>query len=160
MSFAEILLRIVADGFVVPVVLIGMVVILRLPSGARYEAITRGIATGMAALFFAGVIGLLYQDGQRPFEALGVAPGAAFLNNPGFPSDHSLLVFTISFVVWGATKNRTAGAVLFGLSIAVALGRVLALVHTPADVLGGFACALVAALLFYGRSLFKFNTTT
>jgi undecaprenyl-diphosphatase len=76
------------------------------------------------------------------------------LPNPGFPSDHSLLVFSVTFIVWATTKNVWLGAGLLLASIAVATGRVLALVHTPLDVAGGFVCALVAVGLIYGRRFF------
>lgn len=155
----HLLTRIVADGLVVPIALVGGIAMLRLPKAERYQKIARGVAAGLVALFFAGVISLFYQDGARPFEQLGVAAGAAYLNNPGFPSDHSLFVFMITFVVWASTKNKRLSAALLIMSVMVAVGRVAALVHTPADVLGGFACALVAALCFYGKSLFTFDTT-
>lgn len=159
MSLLDILLRIVADGLVVPVVVIGGVAMLRLAADRRYQAIARGVVTGLAALFFAGIARLFYQGGERPFQALGVEPGAAYLDNPGFPSDHTLLVFVITFVVWASTKNKVLSLTLLILSVFVAAGRVLALVHTPADVTGGIVCALVAALCLYGRSLFRLDTT-
>jgi membrane-associated phospholipid phosphatase len=159
MSIMHLLTKLIADGLVVPIVLVGGIAMLRLPKPTRYEGIARAIATGLIALFFAGVISLFYQDGQRPFEQLGVAPGAAYLNNPGFPSDHALFVFTITFVVWASTKKVALSLVLFAMSVLVAVGRVIALVHTPADVLGGLACACAAALCMYGSSLFKLHTT-
>ncbi len=138
-----------------PIVLIGGIIMLRLPTSQRFQLIARGVMAGLIALLLASIISLLYQDGQRPFEQLGVAAGAAYLNNPGFPSDHALLVFTVTFVVWASTKNKKLGILLFIMSSLVAIGRVIALVHTPADVLGGFACALVAAWLVYGRGFFR-----
>lgn len=154
MSLGNILLRLVADGLVLPIMLTGGVVMLRIVKLHRYQLIVRGVVTGLLALFFASIASLLYQDGQRPFEQLGVDAGAAYLNNPGFPSDHALLVFTVTFVVWASTKNKRLGLVLLALSIMVAAGRVIALVHTPADVVGGFVCAMLAAVCMYGRDFF------
>jgi membrane-associated phospholipid phosphatase len=159
MSLSDILLRIMADGLVVPVVVVGGVAMLKVAADKRYQAIARGVATGLVALFFAGIARLLYQEGARPFQLLGVDPGASYLDNPGFPSDHTLLVFTVTLVVWAVTKNRTLGLSLLIVSVLVAAGRVLALVHTPADVVGGIVCALLAAFVMYGKSLFRLDTT-
>ncbi len=157
MQPTDFLVRIIADGLVLPVVVVGAVAMVRLPKGGRYQLFARGLLAGLIALWFASIISLLYQDGQRPFELLGVAPGAAYLDNPGFPSDHALLVFTITFIVWASTKNKRLSAALFVMAVLVGGGRVLALVHTPVDVLGGIACAFAAAVCVYGRSFFAFG---
>ena len=159
MAFDDILLRIIADGLVVPIALVAGVTMLRLAATERYQAIARGVVTGLIALFFAGIARLFYQDGERPFQLLGVDPGAAYLENPGFPSDHTLLVFAIVIVVWATTKNKPLSLTLLVLAILVAAGRIMALVHTPADIAGGIACALAAGLLMYGRRLFTLDTT-
>jgi undecaprenyl-diphosphatase len=149
----DLLLRIMADYLIIPIVLTGGFVLLFTPKKQRYQVWSRAILVGLVALLFAKTISLLYQ-GQRPFEALGVQPGAAFLPNPGFPSDHALLVFAVTFIVWASTKNKPLSAVLLALSILVAVGRILALVHTPADIAGGILCAFLAAVCMYGRQFF------
>ena len=155
MDIGDITIRIMADGLVVPIVLIAAwAMLFKVPKKARFERIARGTIAGLVALFFAKCISLLYQDGERPFALLGVQPKAAYLNNPGFPSDHVLFVFTITLVVWVSTKNKKLGLTLLILSTLVAVGRVVALVHTPMDVFGGLLCACAAALLVYGRRLF------
>lgn len=145
--------QIIADYLVIPTALVGGVVLLLVPKDRRYQLWGRAILAGLVALLFAKIISLLYQ-GERPFETLGVAPGAAFLPNPGFPSDHALLVFTVVCVVWATTKNAVLSSLLLGAAVLVSVGRVLALVHTPLDVIGGCACALVAAIVVYGRGFF------
>lgn len=151
----DILIRIMADGLVVPVVIIAAWALLaRLPKKVRFERIARGVVTGLVALLLAKILSLFYQEGERPFVELGVQAKAAYLNNPGFPSDHVLFVFCITLVVWAATKDKKISLTLLVLSILVALGRVLALVHTPLDVAGGIFCAVVAASAVYGRQLY------
>lgn len=153
-SISDLLIRIMADGLVVPIVLIAAWYLLRMSRTVLLERLSRGVLVGLIALWFAKIISLLYQEGERPFMILGVQPKAAFLNNPGFPSDHVLFVFCITFVVWASTKNKPVTATLLVLSVLVSIGRVAALVHTPQDVIGGFLCALVAATLVYGRSFY------
>ena len=141
----DILLKIVADGFVVLVVLIGAYALLRyVPNDKRYQAYAKILMAGLTAYAVAKIAGLLYQPtGQRPFEELGVEAGASFLNNPGFPSDHALFTMAITLAVWFTTKNKLFSSILLGLTLAVGIGRIIALVHTPLDVAGGLliACA-------------------
>lgn len=149
----DIFIRIIADWLVVPIVLIGGAVMLWLPK-KKYEALSWAVIAGLVALLFAKVASMFYQ-GERPFMAQGEAPKAAYLNNPGFPSDHTLLVFVITLIVWVSTKNVRLSLVLLGLSTLVGLGRILALVHTPIDVAGGVLCAFLAVLVVYGTKLFS-----
>ncbi len=149
----EIITEILADYLLIPIVLIGAVVLLKVPAKNRREVWAKAIIAGLIALVFAKIASLFYQN-QRPFEALGVDPGASYLPNSGFPSDHILLAVTIVCIVWAITKNKPLSILLLALCIAVGLGRILALVHTPVDVIGGAACAILAALCVYGKNLF------
>jgi len=151
---ADLLIKFMADYLVVPIVLIGLwALLLRTPPAVRYQRVGRAVLMGLSALLIAKIASLLYQ-GQRPFVALGEAPKAAYLANPGFPSDHVLFVFAITAAVWATTRDVKLTAALLIMSCLVALGRILALVHTPIDVLGGIGCALLAAVLVYGRRFF------
>lgn len=138
-------MRIIADGLVVPIVLIGAAALLfGIPKGQRYRAYCRILMAGLTAYLAAKLIATIYQPSTlRPFELLGVDPGAAYLNNPGFPSDHVLFCMAIVLAVWFETKYKRLARILFGLTLAVALGRVLALVHTPLDVVGGLLIACI-----------------
>ena len=104
----DVIIKIIADWLVVLVVLIGGYVLLfRLPNKQRYQTYLRVLMAGLTAYVVAKIIGLLYQPVElRPFELLGVNPGASFLNNPGFPSDHALFVMAITLAVWFGAKQR------------------------------------------------------
>ena len=110
------------------------------PRIALVGAVTYGLAKLAAWLYQPEML--------RPFEKMGVEPGAAYLNNPGFPSDHALFAMFLVISVWVSTRNRTLAILLLILTIVMGLGRVLALVHTPLDVIGGFAIACVGGLLY------------
>lgn len=150
----ELIVRIFADGAVIPIVLIGAyALIFKVPKGQRLQAYSRILMAGLTAYLLAKLIGAIYQPSdERPFELLGTTAGALFLNNPGFPSDHILFVTAITCAVWFETKQRFISIVLAGLVIAVGVGRVLALVHTPVDVIGGVVIALVGALWYLNTS--------
>ncbi len=141
------LIRLVADGTLIPIVLIGIyALIVKVPNNRKYEAYCRILMAGLTAYLAAKFMATLYQPtGERPFELLGVAPGAAYLNNPGFPSDHALFAAAIFFAVWSETKHKILTWTLAALVVLVCVGRVLALVHTPLDVLGGLVAAAIGA---------------
>ena len=86
----EAIVKLVADGLVIPVVLIGAYALLcKVPNNKKYQTYARVLMAGLTAYVVAKTVGTFYQpESLRPFELMGVEPGAAYLNNPGFPSDH------------------------------------------------------------------------
>ena len=145
-----IIIRIIADVAVVPVVLIGAWALLfKVPREQRFSVYSRVLMAGLTAYMLAKFLGAVYQPSLlRPFEALGVSPGASYLNNPGFPSDHALFVTAITCAVWFGTHMKRTSLLLAGLVVVVCVGRVLALVHTPLDVIAGVGIALVGSLWY------------
>lgn len=139
------IVKLIADGLVVPVALIGIYVLLRLvPDNAKYQMYVRVLMAGLTAYVAAKIIGAVYQPEQlRPFEVLGVSAGASFLNNPGFPSDHALFTMAITLAVWFSSRNKKLTTICLMLTLLVCAGRVIALVHTPLDVIGGLIIAWV-----------------
>lgn len=146
----DLIVRLLADGAVIPVVLIGIYALLFLvPKNNRLESYKRILLAGLTAYLFAKLIGFVYQpSGERPFEILGLSAGASYLNNPGFPSDHMLFVTAITLAVWFETKKKNIAIILAVLSILVGIGRILALVHSPADVIGGVVIASLGAVWY------------
>lgn len=144
------LIRFIADGTVILAILVGVyALVYKIPNNRKYEAYCRILMAGLTAYLFAKFMATLYQPtGERPFEILGVAPGAAYLNNPGFPSDHALFVTSILLAVWFETKDKLLSGTLLIITILVSIGRVAALVHTPIDVLGGILAALVGSIWY------------
>ena len=147
----DILVRFAADGLVVVVVILALgALFLKTPARDRYERYTRVFMAGITAYLLAKLAGSVWQPAsERPFEQLGVDPGAAYLDNPGFPSDHALLAFFLVFAVWYATRSRLLTGILLLLATLMCVGRVLALVHTPLDIAGSIVIAGIGAL-WYG----------
>jgi len=152
MSF-DLIIRLIADVAVIPVVLIGAyLLVFKIPKGQRYQAYTRILMAGLTAYLIAKFAATIYQPSDmRPFELLGLEPGALYLNNPGFPSDHALFVTAIALAVWFETKARKTAIVLFVLVGLIAIGRVVALVHTPADVIAGIVIACLGAVWYLNK---------
>jgi membrane-associated phospholipid phosphatase len=150
----DLLVRIAADWVVIPMIVATVVLIWRLPKKQRYQAAARAVATILLALLFAKLASLLY-TGMRPYHTLGLEPGATFLDNPGFPSDHATLVFSLVIITWMITKSRLATLWMLLAAVVVAAGRVLAFVHWPLDVVGGAVFAGLAGFCMYGRGFFR-----
>jgi membrane-associated phospholipid phosphatase len=147
----EVLIKIAADGAMIPIVLLGAyALVFKIPKDKRWQAYKEILVVGLTTYLLAKLIGAVFQpETLRPFEVAGKAAGASFLNNPGFPSDHTLFATTIAAAVWFETKDKLITWILVGLIFVVALGRVLALVHTPLDVIGGVAIALLGSVWYW-----------
>ena len=143
-------LHFIADYLVFVIVLVGAWALLfKVPKGQRFKAYSRILMAGLTAYLIAKLLATIYQPSDlRPFELLGVDPGASYLNNPGFPSDHALFVTAVAAAVWFETRMKKLSIVLAGLVVLVCVGRVLALVHTPFDVIAGVGIALIGALWY------------
>lgn len=146
----ETFVRLIADGAVVPVVLIGAYMLLfKIPNSRKLKAYSQILMAGLTAYLIAKLAAVIYQPTDlRPFEILGLQPGASYLNNPGFPSDHALFVTAITLAVWFQTRNKKVTLLMVGLVALVCVGRVLALVHSPVDVIFGVIIAFVGALWY------------
>jgi undecaprenyl-diphosphatase len=149
----EVAVRIIADGAVIPVVLIGAWALLfKVPMNERYRAYCRILLAGLSAYLIAKLVGSIYQpELQRPFEILGVQAKASYLDNPGFPSDHVLFCMAITLAVWFETRRKKIAITLLVLTALVAIGRVIALVHSPMDVIGGALIAMIGAVWYLQR---------
>lgn len=149
----EIIIKLLADGAILPIVLLaGYALLFLVPKGHRFEAYARILMAGITAYLLAKLLASVYQPtGERPFQVLGVEPGASYLPNAGFPSDHALFAGFLTLAVWFETKHKKITAMLVVLTVMVCIGRVLGLVHTPLDVIGGLVVASVGALWYLQR---------
>lgn len=150
----HVLIRLLADGTLLAVIAIaGYALTMRVPKSQRFEVYCRVLMAGLTAYLFAKLIGSIYQpSGERPFEAMGQAAGALYLQNSGFPSDHALFATFLTLAVWFETRQKRLTIALVILTILMGVGRVLALVHTPLDIIGGMAVASIGALWYMQRA--------
>jgi membrane-associated phospholipid phosphatase len=158
----QLIIKLFADGAIIPIVLIaGYALLFLIPRENRFEAYARIIMAGLTAYLLAKLLAAVYQpSGERPFEILGVAPGASYLQNAGFPSDHALFATFLTLAVWFETRRKDLTIILAILTVTVCVGRVLALVHTPLDVTGGVLVSLVGALWYLQRGESPITTNT
>lgn len=152
------LISLLADGLLLPIGVIALYALIwRVPRSRRYDIYTRIMMAGISSYLLAKLVSAVWQPEKlRPFEKLGIDAGASSLNNPGFPSDHALFAMFLTLAVWYVTRSRTLTLAMFVLVLLMCTGRVLALVHTPFDIVGGMAFACVGALWYaQGTKVFK-----
>ena len=144
--------QLLADYAVFFVVGLAIWAFIMIPNNQKYNAYCRILLAGLTAFLIAKLLASVYQPAAyRPYELLGVAPGASYLDNPGFPSDHALFVTAIALAVWFEARRKWLSLLLAVLVVVVCVGRVLALVHTPLDVVGGVLVACVGGLWYLQR---------
>lgn len=85
-------------------------------------------------------------DRPRPYEAMGVSPLAGLDLFPSFPSAHAAMSFAVSTTV--ALHRRRIGIFFLILSTLISVGRVVALVHYPSDIVVGILVGVMVALFF------------
>ncbi len=149
----ELVVRVIADISVVIVALVATIVLIKdIPNARKFSVYSQILMAGLTAYLVAKLIASVYQPAlERPFELAGLTPGASYLNNPGFPSDHALFAMTLVLAVWLGARRPRVAAVLFIVTIIMCVGRVLALVHTPLDVIGGLVIALTGVIWYETR---------
>ena len=142
----QLLIRLLADGTLVFILFVAAGFILGALRGKTWLNLPVLIMAGLTSLLVGKAMSLFYQpDIARPFLELGLEPAAAYIDNPGFPSDHALLATVAVVAVYFLTQNRRLFAVLMSLVVLMAVARVVALVHTPADVIFGMIAGLSGA---------------
>lgn len=148
-----------AKYLIFAIVFVVIVVWLKTTSKTRWQFATAVALAGIAALVLSKLAGRLYFH-HRPFVAQHIEPLISHGNDNGFPSEHTLLAMTLSVVVYYYRPRLAAG--LFGLTLLVGIGRILAHVHSPIDILGGLILGAVAGFIGYqlAKKLLPVNNQT
>ena len=129
-----------AYGLYVCVLLLGVAWLRRRPRGVLLPFII-GAAVAVAIDALAGAV---YHD-TRPFVVLGVAPLIAHGVDNGFPSDHSAAAAFIAIAT--LFIDIPFGVLACLVAFAIGIARLYCLLHSPADVIAGWAIGALPALV-------------
>jgi len=114
-------------------------------AAVRDLAIVFGAA--LVGIAVAAVLKNIFQT-LRPFDAIKSVQSLITESGFAFPSGHTTLVASLAGALWSAHKRP---AIFVGLAgILVGASRVMAGVHWPVDILGGFLIgSIVGAVIYY-----------
>ncbi len=116
----------------------------------RREFVSTLIIAGFIAVILSKILSGLYFH-PRPFADGHITP--LIPHDPsdnGFPSDHTVLVMTITASLYFYHKRLAALALVLGLLVGA--GRVWAHVHSPLDIAAGIIVGFAAGYLGYQLS--------
>lgn len=113
----------------------------KLPKERRVSYTVQVIATGVLAVALAQ-LSKHFIDSPRPFVIGHFTPIIHATADNGFPSDHTMLSATLAMLILLA--DRKLGIAALGVAFLVGVARVTLGVHSPIDIAGSFAIALIA----------------
>lgn len=112
----------------------------------KAQFIVATIIAGAIAYILSRIAGHIYYD-PRPFVTEHVKPLIAHAADNGFPSDHALLTMTLTAIAYFYNKKIALG--MLGLTIIIGVARVLAKVHSPLDIAGGWVLGIIGVVVGY-----------
>jgi undecaprenyl-diphosphatase len=125
-------------------VVLGLVVtFFRVSPENKKRLIVAVIAGGIVAFILSRIGGHLIDD-PRPFVTRHVTPLIPHGPDNGFPSDHALFTGLLTAVTFFFSKK--IASIMAVLTVMVGVARVLALVHSPLDIAGGWVFAAIGAV--------------
>ena len=122
----------------------------------KYKEISSVVFSVIFAYVFAVLLKILFQT-PRPFQALDGVNALFLESGYAFPSGHSMVFMALGLAIFLLHKN--AGYFFVFFAILIGLARIMAGVHSPIDILGGFILgALVAILVRYVFLKFAYSS--
>ena len=127
--------------FAVPALL--LVAWIRADRVARHDLLIMLLAVGIG-LGLAQVVAHVWPQ-PRPFALHLGTQYLEHANDPGLPSDHATVFWTLAFAAWGTRRYAVWAFPLLAAGLIVGWSRVYLGVHFPFDVLAAFPVAIVGA---------------
>jgi undecaprenyl-diphosphatase len=111
----------------------------------KREAAIHALGASLVSWLFALMIKTVFPE-PRPFVIDGQKALTFFTPRDGsFPSEHATIAFALAFTIF--LHNRKIGFIFLVLAVLVGVGRVLANVHYPIDILGGAILGTMTAYM-------------
>ncbi len=111
----------------------------------KKEAALHALMASIVTWLFSLMIKNLFPT-VRPFMVSGAEAMTLFVPKDGsFPSQHTAVAFALAVTIW--MHNKKIGIVFLLFAFLVGLGRVLAHVHYPLDIVGGLVLGTVTAFM-------------
>ena len=108
----------------------------------KWKEITLVFFSGIFAWFLAYVLKLIFQT-NRPFDIFSQVHSLFPETGHAFPSGHATFFMALAFSIF--FNHKKAGYVFILFALLIGLARVIAGVHFPVDILGGFILGFAIA---------------
>jgi len=82
------------------------------------------------------------------FDVYQLTKFLASVNDKSFPSDHTVIAFSLAFSTF-LFINKKLGVIFLLAAILIGLGRVMAGIHYPLDVIAGILVAILSVLIIW-----------
>lgn len=143
-------------SFLLWFMLFGLLILWFVDGKIKKEQVVHALFATASAWILAHIIKALFPT-LRPFQINGGPTEVIFpLTNGGFPSGHTAAAFALGITIW--KHDKKVGWVYLVSALLVGVGRVLANVHYPIDIVGGMVLGIVDAFLvekLHFRKLFE-----
>jgi undecaprenyl-diphosphatase len=114
----------------------------RQPKSHKLQFAVATVIAGALALVASRIASKLYYD-PRPFVSHHIRPLISHAADNGFPSDHALFTMTLTAITY--FYHKRLAVVMFAATLLVGAARVLAHVHSPIDIAGAWAIAILCS---------------
>ncbi|HBA45790.1 hypothetical protein A2W67_00070 [Candidatus Nomurabacteria bacterium RIFCSPLOWO2_02_40_28] len=111
---------------------------------SRKELILLCISGGLAYAF-AKILKILMHT-ERPFVLFPQVTSLFLETGYAFPSGHTAVASAIAFLIY--FYNKKAGYIFMLFALLIGIARIIAGVHFPVDILGGFILGALVSYLF------------
>lgn len=130
------------------VILLEILAVIRLGKGvdSKVKFLVAIILAGVIAFILSRISSQLYYD-PRPFVREHVKPLFPHAPDNGFPSDHALLTGTLTAIAY--FYNRKYANLMLIPTLIIGVARVLAKVHSPLDIGGGWVFGIIGSFAAY-----------
>lgn len=110
----------------------------------KYKEISSVVFSVIFAYIFAVLLKTLFQT-SRPFQILDGVNALFLESGYAFPSGHSMVFMALGLAIF--LMHQKAGHFFIFFAVLIGLARVMAGVHFPIDILGGFILGALVAIL-------------
>ncbi|GHI01312.1 undecaprenyl-diphosphatase [Neobacillus kokaensis] len=129
------------------VLILGMLVYWFTRTDRNRMMMIQGVFAVVLAEIFGKIAGKLYSHYQPFAELPNVNKLVEHEIDNAFPSDHSIIFFTICITIWLVRKRE--GWIWLAAAFAVGISRIMVGVHYPGDVFTGALLGLISALIMH-----------
>ncbi len=110
------------------------------PKQEKIRLVVFGAIAAVVTFALVKIGAALYYD-PRPFVTHHITPLYPHGADNGFPSDHTVLTAFIALTIF--SSSRKTGLTLLCMVVLIGLSRVIGHIHSPIDIIGSLAFALV-----------------